>query len=165
MTRKRSLDTLQWGLVCAAVWVATPPQRSTPLRVLAVGSFLYAVIRLAGRTVVGERTAPVLRSAPVDLPPPGERQVRLARLETSLTYAQDSARQFDRTVRPLLVELTAERLRRSHGIEIEHSPAAARAIIGEELWQLFLDDPAGRADGPGPPPQRLAAYVAAVERV
>ena len=165
MTRSRGLALGHWLLVCAAVWVATPPQRSTPLRVVAVASFVFAVLQLAGRTVVGQRTAPVLRSAPPELPPPGERQVRLARLETALTYSHDSARQFDRTVRPLLRDLTNDRLRRRHGVDIRHSPAAARAIIGEELWQLFQDAPSGRPDEPGPPPEGLAALVAAVERV
>ena len=165
MTRRRWVAVVHWLLVCGAVWVATPPQRSTPLRVIAVGSFVYAAGWLAARTVVGERTVAVVRSLPVELPPPPARQVRLARLETSLTYAGDSAAQFHRTVRPLLCELTVERLRRLHGIDIEHSPAAARAIIGEELWQLFEVDQAARPDGPGPAPPQLAALVAAVERV
>lgn len=164
MTRQRALAAVQWALVCAAVWFATPPQRSTPLRVLAVGSFVFAAGWLALRVVVGVRVVPVLRSVPLDLPPPSARQVRLARLETSLTYAADSAEQFDRTVRPLLCELATDRLRRRHGIDIERSPAAARAIIGEELWQLFEVDQA-RPRGPGPEPARLAALVAAVERV
>ena len=165
MTRARWVALVQWLLVCAAVWVMTPPQRSTPLRVLAVATFVFAGWQVAARTVVGDRVAPVLRSVPIDLPPPGERQVRLARIETSLTYSHDSARQFDRTVRPLLCELTADRLRRNHGIDIEHSPAAARAIMGEELWQLFDDRPAARPEGPGPRPDQLAWLVAAVERV
>ncbi len=165
MTRTRVLAVVQWAIVCAAVFFATPPQRSTPLRVVAVGSFLFVAGWVATRTVVGERVAPVLRTVPVELAPPGARSVRLARLETSLTYATESAGQYHRTVAPLLRELVTERLRRRHGIDIEHSPAAARAIIGEELWQLFERDRPAHHDGPGPQPVQLAQLVAAVEGV
>jgi len=165
VTRARWLAVLQWAMVCVAVWFATPPQRSTPLRVLAVGSFVFVAGWAATATMVGRRVAPVVRADPDEPPPPSERQVRLARLETSLWYAEDSAAQYYRSVAPMLRELVTERLLRRHGIDIETAPAAARAIMGEELWQLYDVPPGARPDGPGPPPAWLAGIVAAVERV
>ena len=168
MRLRAARPVLEYAVVCAAVYFATPPQRTTPLRVAMVAAFLLVAARVWSRTAAGRRAEPVLRVRPVELPPPGEQQVRLARLEASLTYASSSTRQFHRTARPLLHGLVEDRLARHHGIDMLASPAAARAIIGEELWQLFQTDPPARPaalDGPGPSPADLERLVAAVEAV
>lgn len=162
--RRAARPVVEWAAVCLAVFLATPPQRVTPLRVVTVAGFLLVAGRVVAATAVGRRAEPALRVVPADLPPPGEQQVRLARLETSLTFATESARQLDRTVRPLLYGLVEDRLARRHGIDLTTSPAAARAIIGEELWQLFQTAPPA-TDGPGPSPAQLERLVAAVEAV
>ncbi|HVE99085.1 MAG TPA: hypothetical protein VNA12_07885 [Mycobacteriales bacterium] len=155
----------QWVVASVAVWVATPPQRVTPLRVVVVGGFLLVAVHVVARVSGAARAEPVLRVVPVELAPPGELRVRLARLETALTYASGSAAHFDRTVRPALCALVADRLLRRRGVDLGTSPAAARAIIGEELWQLIQTVPARPGDAPGPSPAELDRLVALVEAV
>jgi len=55
----------------------------------------------------------------------------------------------------------AERLRHRHAITITREPAAARATLGEQLWQMIN----GQSDQPGPPlsKQQLTALIEAIE--
>ncbi|WP_350278524.1 hypothetical protein [Kribbella sp. HUAS MG21] len=65
------------------------------------------------------------------------------------TWLQESHRErragegsltFQRRIRPLLLELTTDRLVHRHGVDPEREPERARAITGEQLWALIADD-------------------------
>jgi hypothetical protein len=65
------------------------------------------------------------------------------------TWLQESSRErragegsltFLRRIRPLLLELTTDRLVHRHGVDPEREPERARAITGEQLWALIADD-------------------------
>jgi hypothetical protein len=65
------------------------------------------------------------------------------------TWLQESSRErragegsqtFVRRVRPLLLELTTDRLVHRHGVDPEAEPDRARAITGERLWSLITGD-------------------------
>lgn len=65
------------------------------------------------------------------------------------TWLQESSRErragegsltFLRRVRPLLLELTTDRLVHRHGVDPEREPERARAITGDQLWALIADD-------------------------
>ena len=43
-------------------------------------------------------------------------------------------------LRPLLRELAAERLQARHGIALDDDPTAARALLGDELWEVARAD-------------------------
>jgi len=65
------------------------------------------------------------------------------------TWLQESSRErragegsqtFARRVRPLLLELTTDRLVHRHGVDPALEPDRARAIIGDRLWSLITGD-------------------------
>jgi hypothetical protein len=54
--------------------------------------------------------------------------------------AGDGSRTFLRRIRPLLLELTTDRLVHQHGVDPEREPERARAITGDHLWRLIADE-------------------------
>jgi hypothetical protein len=87
--------------------------------------------------------------------------VRLRQLERRLQATSVDGAKFDWGLRPMLAQLVAERLRHRHAISIQREPAAARAMLGEQLWQMIN----GRSDQPSPPlsKQQLTALIEAIE--
>ncbi|MEU8225152.1 hypothetical protein [Kribbella sp. NPDC048915] len=89
---------------------------------------------------------------------PGRYDDRLAQLRSRMTdnrtqfiatWVQESNRErragegsrtFVRRIRPLLLELTTDRLVHQHGVDPEQEPDRARGITGERLWQLIYDE-------------------------
>jgi hypothetical protein len=89
---------------------------------------------------------------------PGRNDDKLASLRTQTsdnrtqfiaTWLQESSRErrvgegsqtFVRRVRPLLLELTTDRLVHRHGVDPESEPDQARAITGDRLWLLINGD-------------------------
>lgn len=53
--------------------------------------------------------------------------------------AGDGAQTFTRRIRPLLLELTTDRLVHRHGVDPEQEPDRARALAGERLWTLITE--------------------------
>jgi hypothetical protein len=70
-----------------------------------------------------------------------EYSVRLRQLERRLQAASVDGAKFDWSLRPLLAQLAAERLRHRHGITIRREHEAARAMLGEQLWQMISTQP------------------------
>jgi hypothetical protein len=87
--------------------------------------------------------------------------VRLRQLERRLQAASVDGAKFDWSLRPLLAQVAAERLRHRHAITIRREPEAARAMLGEQLWQMISMQP----DQPSPALSRrqLTALVEAIE--
>ncbi|MEV6282417.1 hypothetical protein [Kribbella sp. NPDC051770] len=70
------------------------------------------------------------------------------------TWVQESGRErrggegsltFARRVRPLLLELTTDRLVHRHGIDPQQEPDRARALVGDQLWNLITGTGPGTA--------------------
>ncbi|TCM46536.1 hypothetical protein [Kribbella sp. VKM Ac-2568] len=70
------------------------------------------------------------------------------------TWVQESSRErragegsqtFVRRVRPLLLELTRDRLVHRHGIDPELEPERAREVTGDQLWNLITGTEEGTA--------------------
>jgi hypothetical protein len=87
--------------------------------------------------------------------------VRLRQLERRLHAASVDGAKFDWGLRPLLAQLVAERLRHRHAITIQREPEAARAMLGEQLWQMINS----QSEAPGPPLSRkqLTVLIEAIE--
>ena len=68
--------------------------------------------------------------------------------------------QFARTVQPRLVEIVDERLRVRHGVVRAADPAAARAVLGEQLW-TFVTTPVPK----NPTPREVAGLISLMERL
>ncbi|MFG1814789.1 hypothetical protein ACGFIF_13560 [Kribbella sp. NPDC049174] len=54
--------------------------------------------------------------------------------------AGEGSQTFIRRIRPLLLELTTDRLVRRHGVDPVREPERAREITGEQLWSLITGD-------------------------
>jgi hypothetical protein len=153
------------GVVVAylAISLALPTDRTKPWRVAAAALFVVALAWLRRATGQGERPEHPAPPEAYDLGPPDEQLIRLARLESAFGFAVESHRQFDKALRPLLCRLVEDRLSSHHGVDLAARPAEARALMGEELWQLVEDERADRTHpGPGPAPERLQQLVGAV---
>ena len=68
--------------------------------------------------------------------------------------------QFARTVQPRLVEIVDERLRVRHGVVRAADPAAARTVLGEQLW-TFVTTPVPK----NPTPREVAGLISLMENV
>jgi hypothetical protein len=150
----------------AVAIVVLPTERSAPLRILVVALFVGALASARRLVPPAARPSHPRPAGAGAVGPPEEPVVRVARTEAALAYATESRGHFDRAVRPMLVRLAEERLRARHGVVLADRPAAARAVMGEELWQLIEEERAGRrGDGPGPRPEELAELVARLETI
>jgi hypothetical protein len=104
---------------------------------------------------------------PLELRPAGPTQrnaeyaVRLRQLERRLQAATTDGTKFDWSLRPLLAQLAAERLRHKHAITIRREPERARAMLGEQLWQMISTQPA--EPSPALSRQQLTALIEAIE--
>ena len=81
-------------------------------------------------------------------------------LREQMEYGLRSADRFERVVRPLMVSLLFDRLRRSHGVDWRRQPERARELMDEELWRLVWAPPSIP-----PTPQTLAAMISGIERL
>jgi hypothetical protein len=139
-------------------------------RALAIWVVLIATIALivlvrhsheSGRPRRARRFEAALRSgAPIDPQP-----MELLRVERDLELGIAGAAHAHRRLLPLLRTVAAARLSSRHGIELERRPEAARAVLGEQAWELLRPDrpePADRFD-PGVPREEVAALIERVE--
>ena len=89
---------------------------------------------------------------PPERPPRPEQVAELERLDRVLVMASTSAFDVHHRLRPLVRSLAAERLYAHHGVDLEREPERAKALAGDELWELLRPDrELGRRSGPGLP--------------
>jgi hypothetical protein len=100
------------------------------------------------------------RRKPADSEP-----VELLRMERELLLGIADADHAHRQLLPLLRAAAAARLSARHGLELERRPEAARALLGEDVWELLRPDRPAPADrhGPGVPRERVVAVIERVE--
>lgn len=91
----------------------------------------------------------------------------LARLEREVAMATGSAFDLHFRLRPTVRALAAGLLRSRRGVDLDGSPEHARALLGDETWQLVRDDRPAPRDrrGPGIDLARLERVVASLERL
>jgi hypothetical protein len=69
-------------------------------------------------------------------------------------------------LRPLLRQIAAERLYGLRGVDLDRDPERAKALLGDELWEVVRPDrKVGRRAGPGLPAAELAGHVAHLEQL
>jgi hypothetical protein len=69
-------------------------------------------------------------------------------------------------LRPLLRQIAAERLYGLRGVDLDGDPERAKALLGDELWEVVRPDrKVGRRAGPGLPAAELAGHVARLEQL
>jgi len=104
-----------------------------------------------------------LRIRPVDPMRPSE----LVRTERDITLGLSNAGLLDQRLLPMLREAAAARLSANHNVELERRPDAARALLGDDAWELVRPDRPQPADrnAPGIPPSQLRDLIATLERL
>jgi hypothetical protein len=89
----------------------------------------------------------------------------LLRMERELLLGVADADHAHRRLLPLLRAAAAARISARHGFELERRPDAARALLGDDVWELLRSDrpePENR-HGPGVPRDRIVAVIQRVE--
>jgi hypothetical protein len=97
--------------------------------------------------------------------PASSQPEELVRMERELVLGSADADHAHRRLLPLLRAAAAARIAARHGFALERRPEAARALLGEDAWELLRPDrpePADRHD-PGVPQEDIAAVIARVE--
>jgi hypothetical protein len=132
--------------------------------VLVTGIALVALLRRVPRADGPQRARrfeAALRRPTAAASPSAE----LLRMERELELGIASAAHADRRLLPLLGAAAAARLGSRHGIELERQPAAARSLLGEDIWELLRPDRPASDDkrAPGVPRERVAAAIERLE--
>lgn len=156
------------GVVAVIVALARPDDRSLILDayVLFVGGvtlvFLVRVTRAA--LPAGGRSMFERALRPVEHPP--TRPDELARLESQVAMAAETAFDLHYRVRPILREIAEHRLSLRRGIDLDADPEAAEPLLGP-AWELVRPDREPPADrlAAGLPLADLSAAVDALERI
>jgi hypothetical protein len=89
----------------------------------------------------------------------------LLRMDRELVLGSADADHAHRRLLPLLRATAAARIGARHGFELERRPEAARALLGDDVWELLRPDrpePQDRHD-PGVPRALIAAVIERVE--
>ncbi len=165
MTKHQRGWILGYVATLLVVYLVVPARWAQPHRVALLSLLAYTLWRL--RRAIGRTARPRPGWAPPGEDPglPDEVDVRLARIQSALHYGSASHGAFDRSVRPLLAGLVAERLRRHHGIDPAADPRRARDVMGEELWQLLRTPADPEAPVPAPPVEVVERLVQRIEAI
>jgi hypothetical protein len=142
-----------------------PVERLLSIYVLVLAAIVLAALtRIAAPPEERRRPSPfedALRVRP-------ERPMRppeLVRTERELTLGMASAGHAYRRLLPLLREAAAARLATGHGVELGRRPESARALLGEDAWELLrpdLPEPEDR-NALGLPFARMEAVIGRLE--
>jgi hypothetical protein len=91
--------------------------------------------------------------------------VELLRMERELELGIGSAEFADRRLLPLLRTAAAARLGARHGIDLDRRPEAARALLGDDVWELLRPDRPKSDDryAPGIPRATVVAVIEHLE--
>jgi len=97
--------------------------------------------------------------------PADSEPVELLRMERELLLGIAEADHAHRRLLPLLRAAAAARISSRHGFELERRPEAARALLGDDVWDLLRPDrpPPENRHGPGVPRKRVVAVIERVE--
>jgi hypothetical protein len=141
-------------------------------QMLAVYVLVLAAIGLAALTRVARDAS--------ELPPPsafeGALQVRvvepmrpaeLVRTEREITLGNASAGRLHQRLLPMLREAAAARLSAGHNVDLERRPDAARALLGDDTWELLRPDRPEPYDrnAPGLPMSQIRDVISTLERL
>jgi hypothetical protein len=118
-------------------------------------------VRTADAVALSRRFDAALRRRTATPGVPGE----LLRMDRLIGLGVASAGDFQRMLLPLLRTAAAGRLSSAHGIDLVRSPAAARARLGDEAWDLVRPDrpPPDDRHAPGVPHEAVENLIARVE--
>jgi hypothetical protein len=157
--------TLVLALALVFQWTST--ERSVDAYLVALGALSMLGLLQATR----EAAPPPGRSAFEDAlrrrrpQEPSLPQLERVRRETSLAIAR--AFDFHVRLRPTLREIAAQRLARRRALDLDGQPDAARAVLGDEAWELLRADRSPPEDrfSRGVDPSALSRLLDTLERI
>ena len=125
---------------------------------------LVALIRHSGRRG-GSAPAPRFEQALRRRKTATSQPVELLRMDRELVLGTADADHAHRRLLPLLRGAASARLAARHGFELERRPEAARALLGEDVWELLRPDRPDPEDrhGPGVAREQILAVIERVE--
>jgi hypothetical protein len=129
--------------------------------VLVTAIALLLLVRHSRHAAGPSRFEAALRPRTQTTAPP----VELLRMQRELELGVSGAAHAHSRLLPLLRTVAAARLTSRHGIELERRPDAARALLGDEAWELLRPDRPEPEDrfAPGIPRSKVESLIAAVE--
>jgi hypothetical protein len=89
----------------------------------------------------------------------------LLRMEREIVLGSADADHAQRKLLPLLRDIASARIAARHGFELTRRPEAARALLGDHVWELLRPDrpEPGDRHAPGLPPESVVAVIERVE--
>ncbi len=161
----RSAVTLLLVAMAPAVVAALVRAPTFLVGTLAVVGLCALVLSVLNRWSRENLLAPGSRftaAATVPRPAPARAPRDLERLQTLVAGRIPTAVGVHQWLRPLLVDITATRLRQTRGLDLADAPAG---LVPEPLWGLVRPDRPEPADrnGPGLAPEQLAVLVRQLE--
>jgi hypothetical protein len=125
---------------------------------------LLAIIRDSGE-FGGTEPASRFEQALHRQKPAASQPEEILRMDRVLALGSADADHAQRQLLPLLRSTAAARIAARHGFELERRPETARALLGEDVWELLRPDrpePKNR-HAPGVPHDQIAAVIERVE--
>jgi len=132
--------------------------------VVAAALVLLAIIRHS-RERGGPQSASRFEQALRGRKPAVSQPEELLRMDRMLVLGSADADHAHRQLLPLLRATAAARIAARHGFELERQSESARALLGDDVWELLRPDrpePKNR-HGPGVPQKSIAAVIERVE--
>jgi hypothetical protein len=142
-----------------------PLSTSRALGIWVVIVAALALLILVRHSRSGARHAPHFEAALRGRTETPAEPVELLRMERELELGIANASSAHHRLIPLLRAAAGARLASRHGVELDRRPDAARALLGEEAWELLRPDRPEPADrfGRGVPRERVTAVIERVE--
>ena len=162
--RRRFIGSLATATAALGILLGTHEIRTERLlagyAVLVAALALLAIVR-SFRPEPARRFEQALRGRK----PAASQALELVRMERELLLGSANADHAQRRLLPLLRAAAAARLAARHGVELGRRPEAARALLGEDVWELLRPDRPEPEDrhGPGVPREQIVAVIEAVE--
>lgn len=152
--------------IAGVIAVLLPGRRPLLVDVLPLVLCALALLALVRVALLVSRERPQLFDAALgERPPRTEAIAELAGLERSLTLSEAATFDLHFRVRPILREIAAHRLATRHGVDLDADSERARALLGEDAWELVRANrerpPAAFA--PGMPTAELRRVVERLE--
>ncbi len=168
MTLRRLTVPMVTATVALVILLALRPlstSRALAIWIVLVAAIVLVVLVRHSRSGAGPQRASRFEAALRGRRQTAAQPVELLRMERELVLGTADAIHAHRRLLPLLRGAAAARLASRHGIELDRQPEAARAVLGEEAWDLLRPDRPEPADrhGPGVPRARVEALIERVE--
>jgi hypothetical protein len=134
-------------------------------RTIEIYLFVVAALAVATLLLWIAEALPRAEAASSERPPRRKPLGQLESIQRKLDLSETSGFELHHGLRPLVREIAAARLAR-HGVGLDRQPARARALLGEQAWELARPDreAPGRFDR-GCSKDELRAIVDALEAV